>query len=421
MFLGIPHPPGYPLYMLIGKIWMTVIPIGNVAFRMNMQSAFFASLAVMMVYLIILKLSISNYQLTITRMVPAVVASLIFAFSTTFWEQAVIAEKYTLNAFFFSLLIFILLKWQETQNSKLKTQNYLYLFAFILGLSFTHHFQTIYIVPGALFFLFSHGLTRIRSHRYISHRGHREHRGKNHSKILNAKFAICIVLFLLPLFLYAYLPIRASTHPPLNWGCPDTPARFVEHITAKSYQGNMGSFIPSLKSRFILHLNFFTSQFNIWFIPAGLFGFIFLLVKRPRFGVFLLLMAITNLLLAIRYDISNIEDYYLPSFLLFSILIGYFIHFLLFTLHSLLSRLIPNPYSLIPKTAPCLFFLFLPILQCNAHYYSSDHSDHYIAYDHSRNVLKYIRQRAVIFLEGDENFPCWYTHYIERQESDAVI
>ncbi|MDI6751352.1 MAG: DUF2723 domain-containing protein [bacterium] len=187
--LGIAHPPGYPLYTLFGKGWMTVIPIGNIAYRMNMQSALFASLAVMMVYLIILKLSISNYQLAITRIIPGVVAALIFAFSTTFWEQAVIAEKYTLNAFFFSLLIFILLKWQETYNLQLTTYNYLYLFAFILGLSFTHHFQTIYIVPAAIFFLFSH-------------RGHREHRGRIHFKfsisnlafqkfkMLNAKFAI---------------------------------------------------------------------------------------------------------------------------------------------------------------------------------------------------------------------------------------
>ncbi|HAW50625.1 TPA: hypothetical protein DCX16_06725 [bacterium] len=38
--LGIAHPPGYPLYTLFGKLWMTIIPIGNIAFRMNMVSDF---------------------------------------------------------------------------------------------------------------------------------------------------------------------------------------------------------------------------------------------------------------------------------------------------------------------------------------------------------------------------------------------
>ena len=55
--LGIAHPPGYPLYTLLGKVFCTLIPIGNIAYRMNMESALFASLAVMMVYFITLKLT----------------------------------------------------------------------------------------------------------------------------------------------------------------------------------------------------------------------------------------------------------------------------------------------------------------------------------------------------------------------------
>jgi hypothetical protein len=55
--LGIAHPPGYPLYTLFGKGWMTIIPIGNIAYRMNMQSALFASFTVMMMYFISLRLT----------------------------------------------------------------------------------------------------------------------------------------------------------------------------------------------------------------------------------------------------------------------------------------------------------------------------------------------------------------------------
>ncbi|MEW6482047.1 MAG: DUF2723 domain-containing protein, partial [bacterium] len=131
--LGIAHPPGYPLYTLLGKVFITLIPIGNIAFRMNMQSALFASLTCMLVYFITLKLTSS--------IIPSIVASLILAFSLTFWEQAVIAEKYTLNAFFASLIIFILLKWEDsrlkTPDSRLKTPDsrLLYLLSFLLGLS----------------------------------------------------------------------------------------------------------------------------------------------------------------------------------------------------------------------------------------------------------------------------------------------
>ena len=63
--LGIAHPPGYPLYTLFGKLFITLIPIGNIAYRMNMESALFASLAVMMTYFIILKLT--------AKIIPSVV------------------------------------------------------------------------------------------------------------------------------------------------------------------------------------------------------------------------------------------------------------------------------------------------------------------------------------------------------------
>ncbi len=126
--LGIPHPTGYPLYCLLGKLWMTLLPIGNIAYRMNLTSALCASLACMIVYFIVLKVEAGlvpahvgipnqrngqSQELFPHRVIPAAIAALMLAFATTFWEQAIIAEKYTLNALFATLLIFILLKWQE--------------------------------------------------------------------------------------------------------------------------------------------------------------------------------------------------------------------------------------------------------------------------------------------------------------------
>lgn len=125
--LGIPHPPGYPLYCLLGKLWITILPIGNIAYRMNLVSALCASLSCMMVYFIILKVGSRKWEVRsegnkliphLSFLIPAIVAALILAFATTFWEQAVIAEKYTLNALFTTLLIFILLKWAEVISTE---------------------------------------------------------------------------------------------------------------------------------------------------------------------------------------------------------------------------------------------------------------------------------------------------------------
>ena len=51
--LGITHPPGYPLYVLFGKIFTLIIPFGNIAYRVNLMSAFFGALSCVIVYLIV--------------------------------------------------------------------------------------------------------------------------------------------------------------------------------------------------------------------------------------------------------------------------------------------------------------------------------------------------------------------------------
>ncbi len=125
--LGIPHPTGYPFYCLLGKLWMTILPVGNIAYRMNLSSALCASISCMMVYFIILKVGSMKWEVRseenkpipyLSSLIPAIVGALMLAFATTFWEQAVIAEKYTLNALFATLLIFILLKWQEAMSTE---------------------------------------------------------------------------------------------------------------------------------------------------------------------------------------------------------------------------------------------------------------------------------------------------------------
>ncbi|MEW6102528.1 MAG: tetratricopeptide repeat protein [bacterium] len=229
----------------------------------------------------------------------------------------------------------------------------------------------------------------------------------------------------MPLTLWVYIPVRASIHPPLNWGCPDNWQRFVEHLSGKLYHLYTESLTGSLKSRFFDHLGFFAHQFNPWLIPFGFIGFIFLIVKRLKIGVYLLLMVITNIIMAIRYNISNIEDYYIPSFLVFALFIGYSVYSLYSVSCILYSKFLPNLYSLIPNAGLSLFFLLLPILQCRANYYSSDHSKHYIAYDYGRNVSRYIKKKAMVFFKGgvlnEPIFTLWYLQNIERHCIDTAF
>ena len=126
---GIPHPTGYPLYVLLARLF-TFLPWGDIAYRVNLMSTFFAAATIPFVYLASSILlaptmemekdpvsgtaekpvlsTVERWSDRIAALAAAVTAALAFAFSPVFWSQAVIAEVYTLNAFFVALMVYLL-------------------------------------------------------------------------------------------------------------------------------------------------------------------------------------------------------------------------------------------------------------------------------------------------------------------------
>ncbi len=105
--LGIPHPPGYPLYIML-TYFFGKLPIGNLAYRINLMSAIFASLTVALLSITVLRITGNS--------IVAFLTALIFGFSRTFWSQAVIAEVYTLNACFLAAVILLLILWGQDRR-----------------------------------------------------------------------------------------------------------------------------------------------------------------------------------------------------------------------------------------------------------------------------------------------------------------
>jgi uncharacterized membrane protein len=97
-FLGIEHPPGYPLYTLLGKLF-TLLPVGSVAYRVHLLSALFGAAACGLLWMCARTL--------VEGRAPAWLAALGLGLAPVFWSQSVIAEVYTLNAFFFVLMVWL--------------------------------------------------------------------------------------------------------------------------------------------------------------------------------------------------------------------------------------------------------------------------------------------------------------------------
>jgi hypothetical protein len=158
--LGAAHPPGTPLYTMIGKVF-TYLPIGSIAYRINFMAAFFGALTVAFLFLFMFRLLHRGQDAAYAMRdrYIALAASLIFAFSLTMWAQAIVAEKYTLNSFFAPLLFLAVLVWQESVFSSLRAgrpsyaDKYILLTALLMGLALTNHLLLLgYIPPLFLFF-----------------------------------------------------------------------------------------------------------------------------------------------------------------------------------------------------------------------------------------------------------------------------
>lgn len=185
-YLGVPHSTGYPLYILLAKLF-TFLPFGDVAYRVNLFSVVGSALTVPLVYAVALRV--------IRARVPAIFAAGMLAVAPALWGAAVDAEVYALHLLLGVLAILFALRWHQDG----RTLDF-YALALVFGLGLTNHRVIVFIAP-ALALVVWLNRARLASRRSILMRG--------------------VLLGLIPLLLYAYIPIRAgqliAQQDPANW------------------------------------------------------------------------------------------------------------------------------------------------------------------------------------------------------------
>ncbi|MFQ5989894.1 MAG: DUF2723 domain-containing protein, partial [Candidatus Methylomirabilales bacterium] len=124
--LGIVHPPGYPLYTLLGHLF-SFLPFGDPAFRVNLFSALWGSLCLGILFLILRILSIER--------ILAAFAALFLGFTTVFWSKTGTAEVYSFNGFLIASIVFCILSYNRD-----KKKSQLYLLFLMTGLALANHY-----------------------------------------------------------------------------------------------------------------------------------------------------------------------------------------------------------------------------------------------------------------------------------------
>jgi hypothetical protein len=285
--LGIPHPPGSPTYVLLGKL-ATLIPLGGIAVRMNLLSALCAVLALVLLVRCVADLHVRLGGRLTTGRVGGVLGATGLAVAPTFWGYATQSEVYAPFSLTVALLLFLALRWDETRDER-----YLLAGAFAFGLSGGVHGTTLFFAPALAFFVLT-GLPRPRM----------------------AGTLLRIALFgVLGASVYLYLPLRAGTEPPINWGHPDSWSRFWIHVSDRK---DAAYHFPIASKPWWPYIRQFAVNLNAELTPAGwlagLAGIGVLLRRSFRVGIFTLLFCLGNILFFIQ--IWTIPDGFMPTFFL---------------------------------------------------------------------------------------------------------
>lgn len=271
--LGVPHPPGYPTYVLLGKL-ISFLPIEPVAYRFHLFSALCTAGAAGLVTATVFKLSSESAK---SSSLLASVPGLLFAFSPLVWQQAVVAEVYSLN-----LLLVAAFLW-----ALLGKQNSLFI-GYLLGLSFTTHLTSLFLIP----------LTLLHTPRKAW-----------------GKLAIGASVGAAPFLL---LPLLARQGSPVVWGDPTTLAGWWWLVSGKIYQPNqfalpLTEFWPRLSSwlpEFALQLGILGWAVLVWYGRSSL---------QQKKWLGLVGTAVCYLIYAFCYNTQDAIMLTLPAWLLFSL------------------------------------------------------------------------------------------------------
>lgn len=307
ILLGHTHPTGYPVFLALAKL-LTLLPIGEIAWRVNLFSAVTAALTVAGVYA-------AGRLLTGHRAV-AVASALALAVSPTFWSQAVLAEVYTPGAAFLIWILVTLLWWDATNRPYA-----LFTAGLLGGLSLGVHISVALLVPSVLVFV---AVTLVARRADVSIR-------KSLASALGGGLAGLALMFLIFLLLDWNSPtasyFQSVVEPSRSaWGLSaeqiDDPFdRLLFGWSARQFRSFMFAdpiaVMPVLAGRYWENLPSELAWPLIVLAGAGAVG---LLVHRPRVAVLLLVALTTQWLCTFNYDIWDLYVFFIPSYVLLAVL-----------------------------------------------------------------------------------------------------
>jgi Protein of unknown function (DUF2723) len=440
--LGIPHPPGNPLFVLLGRV-ASLLPFGNVAFRINLLAAVCSALAAGIWFLVAERVLAQWIEVHWVRRMGAILAAVLSATAFTVWNQSVVNEKvYTVSLAFFAVVSWLTVLWCDDPDGR-RADRILLLIAYLIGLGYTNHPAGFLVGPAvATAVLVRRPRTLLRWRLILA----------------------AVVALAVGLTPFAFEPIRAAHHPALNegdpTGCKDqigfactfsdtTVHRLMDNINRVQYGK------PNLSERQAP----FSAQMGMWWLyfkwqwlrdPHGevpgplqdVLALLFLSLgiaggvvhyrrDRASFWFFGPLIGTTTVALVyymnfkygasqspelsgVAREVRDRDYFYLWSYSAWSVwaALG-----LVATWRFLAERIGPTPRW--STTAPVLLLGALPLV---GNFRAASRAGEWATREWARDVLNSVEPYGILITGGDnDTFPLWYAQEVEGVRPDVTV
>jgi hypothetical protein len=416
--LGHTHPTGYPVYLVLAKL-ATFLPLGDVAYRVNLFSALMAALTVAGVYL--------SGRLLVKYRGIALIGAMALAISPTFWSQAVIAEVYTPGSAFLILILLALLWWNQTKKPLT-----LYLAGLLGGLSLGVHMSVVLLAPAAFLFLLLHG--------------------RRGAKMWGTALAGAMTGVIITVTVFWLMDLHNPTANYFNsviepsrtaWGLAASEIngpleRLFFGWSARQFRSFMfadiANVMPGQAVAYWHNLPLDLGQPLIW---LAVMGMVVMLLRRIQIGALLTFSLAVQLISLFNYAIWDLYVFYIPSYVLLSLLsivgMGEVVNLGTVAIRKMVST---TPIRWTKNLLECtvaimvLVFSLWPVFQPQKEAVITGEvpfeNEEYPVYDDftlniSRAMVIKLPENAIVFTDWDMMWPYYYAAHIIEGRKDLTF
>ncbi len=372
--LGVPHPPGYPLYVVIGHLF-TWLPWGTVAFRLHLLSAVSAAGAAGLLAAAVARR---------TSLPAGLVAGLVFAFGPVMWSQAIIAEVYAVNALVVAGVLWVALaSGGDDQRTR---GNAGFVLGFLWGLGWTTHLTTALLAPLVW--------QKIEARR----------RQVGNRAVWQASAG-----WLLGLSPFLLLPVLAAGRPVINWGDPLTVERWWRVVTGEIYRGYAFSLpLADWPGRAAALAQFAAGQLTLPGVLLAAWAAYRLKWHRRSQARGAILSAVLIAVYALVYNTADSHVLLIPAWMLAAGLLAVGVH--------RLAQISPR------KTWLGWVALVIPVYLLIANWGITSLRGDREAVDFGAAVLEQSPPDALVYTETDRHtFALWYSRFAEGARPDLTV